>query len=121
MAILNLLALLLYTGFNNLYIYELFYGSWEYRLTKGFFYFFTSIFVLFLIVGEGTGYRSNREFQTNLICKITLLACFIIFAFTQLDIFMPKPRMYFLSLNGSVFAISIIILISGLRHDYFKD
>lgn len=121
MALLNFTVLLIYTACNNLYLYELFYGSWEYRLTKGFFYLYTSVFLTYLVVAEILGYTTNREFQTNIICKLTLLIAFIIFALTQLDILMPRPRMYFCLLNGSIFALSIIILISGLRHGYFKD
>lgn len=120
MGVLNFIVLTLYTAFNNFYLYELFWGSWPNARTKGFFYLITSLYLLYLIIGEMATYNSNLEYQTSMICKWVLFANFIIFAFTQLNL-MPKPIMYLYLLNGSVFAISCIIIISGIRYGTFKN
>lgn len=120
MEVLNIIVLLGYTALNNFYLYELFWGGWDNAAVKGFFYLFTTVFILFFTVNDIIGYGTNIVFQLNIICKFTLLLNFIIFAFAQLNI-MPKPIDYLFLLNGSVFAISIIILTSGLRHGTFKD
>lgn len=120
MTVLNFIALVLYTAFNNFYLYELFWGEWPIATTKGYFYLATALFILYLIIGEMTRYVSCQEYQSSIICKCVLFANFIIFAFTQLNL-MPKPIMYLYLLNGSVFAISFIIIISGIRHGYFKN
>ncbi len=120
MTALTIIVLIIYTALNNFYLYQLVWGGWNNASVKGFFYLFTSVFILFLIVAEMVEYKSNSEYQVNIIGKLSLLANFIIFALTQLNI-MPKPIEYFYLLNGSILAISIIIIISGLRHGTFKN
>lgn len=117
---INILVLIIYTAFNNWYLYELFWGSINNATVKGLFYFATSLYLLYLIIGEMTGYNCVHEYQSNMICKWVLFSNFIIFAFTQLNL-MPKPIMYLYLLNGSVFVISCIIIISGTRHGYFRN
>lgn len=119
MTAVNILVLVLYTGLNNFYLYELFWGRWSNWHVKCFFYIFTSAFLLYIIVCELFRYDNQSEYETNIICKFTLLCNFIIFALTQLN-FLPKPIDYLYLLNGSVFAVSVIIIISGLRHGAFK-
>lgn len=120
MAVINFLILVAYTAFNNFYLYELFWGGINNATIKGMFYFVTSLFLLCQIVSEMMGYDSVRDYQISIICKCVLFANFIIFAFTQLNL-MPKPIMYLYLLNGSVFVISCIIIISGIRHGYFRN
>lgn len=120
MGALNFIVLTMYGAATNLYLYELFWGIWEKRFAKGFFYLSTSMFLLYLVVGEVKKYTSNLDYQSNIICKLTIAANLMIFAFTQFDL-IPKPIMYLFLLNGSIFAVSIIILLSGIKHDIFKD
>lgn len=120
MAILNFISLSLYAAATNFYMYELFWGIWEKRYAKGFFYLATSFFLIYLIIGEIKSYSTNLEYQSNVICKLAISANLLIFAFTQLDL-IPKPIMYIFLLNGSIFAVNIIILLSGIKHELFKD
>lgn len=120
MAVLNLIALFIYASINNIYLYEHFYGNMEYRFIKGFFYLFTSLFLIVLMITELAGYRTKLDAQSNIIGKLAIIANYTIFSLTQLN-FMPKPRMYFCLLNGSILAVTIIILTCFKRHGLLED
>jgi hypothetical protein len=118
MAVLNLCVLTLYTAVSNLYLYELFYGNWEMRIIKGLFYLTTSIVLLYTIIAEMKEYKNYHEYRTNIICKLSILANFVTFALTQLNS-LPKPEMYLFLLNGSILAITVVILTTFGKHGHF--
>lgn len=117
---INLIVLTVYTGLVNLYLYELFLGGWPTAYAKGLFYFSTSLFLLYLIIGELIGYYSKCELQSNIVGKCILFCNFFTFALAQLNL-MPKPVMYILLLNGSFFVVSFTILYIFGKHELFND
>jgi hypothetical protein len=118
MVIINFCILILYTAVNNLYLYELFYGNWEIRIVKGLFYITTSAVLLYTIIAEMREYKNYHEYRTNIICKLSILANFVTFALTQLNS-LPKPEMYLFLLNGSILAITVVILTTFGKHGHF--
>lgn len=104
----------------NFYLYELFWGIIEPRYNKGFYYLATALFLFYLIVNDLIKGYSKLEYQSSLIGKLAIVVNLIVFSFTQLNL-LPKPIMYIFLLNGSIFAISIIILFSGIKYGTFKN
>lgn len=120
MGAVNFIALTIYAAATNFYLYELFWGDLEMRINKGFYYLTSALFIIYLTAAEVKKYNCNIEYQSNIICKLAIAANLMIFAFTQLDL-LPKPITYLFLLNGCIFAISVIILLSGIKYGTFKD
>jgi len=120
-SIANLLILAVYTGCFNFYLYELFYGTWNIVSTKNFYYLSTVIALIWLDIDRATGLRTFLNEQTNFICSRTIILNFIIIILSLNNIVGAMPWLYFEIINGSIFMLTIMILTSGGRHEYFKD
>lgn len=118
-AIVNIILLILYSAGFNFYLYELFYGSWLPVNSKAFYYLITTVSLFWLILDEYMGYVSYINQKLNIIHKLCLLLNFAIITITLYGLL--NTRQYFYLYNGSIFVLSLMILTSGGRHDYFKD
>lgn len=119
-AILSLCMLLSSVGIYELYLYELFYGTWELRCVKGLYYASTACVLTLLTYFDIFGYKSCTQFNICTICKFTLIINFLFFAFTLYDI-LPNHRLYLYVFNGTILVATLAILIFGVRHEIFKD
>lgn len=107
-------------GAYNFYFYELFYGSWDKTQAKALYYLTTFLVLLYLIIDEIVDYSSDTHKQISLICKLSVCANFLLFALILYNV-LSMPILYLFLLNGSIFVLSVIILTSGIRHEYFKE
>lgn len=118
-AIANLLIIIANMGCYNLYFYELFWGSWEKITARALYYISTAIVSIYLIIDELYGFTTKEHYQLNLICRLTIIANFILFALILYNI-LPDPILYLLILNGSIFALSCMILFSGIKYGHYN-
>lgn len=118
--VISLCVLLITIGGYELYLYELFYGTWEERCTKGLYYVTTALSLLYLTYFDTFGNASCRQFEFNLICKLTLIINFIFFALILYDI-LPNHRLYLYAFNGTILVVTMTILFFGCKHGIFKD
>lgn len=119
-AIITAIVLSLYVLSFNGYMYGFFYMDIDKFWIKLFYYWLLTIITLFLIIDELLQYKSFLHKQFNIITKISVLINIILITFTyQLPIAVEPAKAFFL-FNGSVFASTMIILISGGRHGVFN-
>lgn len=118
-AFINMAALIGYAASFNYYLYQLFYGSWETIQTKSFYYSFTILLFLWLIIDEMKGYTSYFNQAFNFACKFCIVINFIIITLT-LNNKLSTPIAYFKIFDCSILVLTLMILISGCRHGYFK-
>lgn len=113
----NIVLIITQTGIYNLYLYELFWGNLNEIINRGMYYAVTALTLLFLTFEDILGHKC----QFNIICKFSLIVNFILFAVTLFGL-LKSPVLCLLLLNGSVFAISIMVLSIFKKHGYFtKD
>lgn len=96
----------------NFYLFQLFYGSWNELIVRGYLYAFMCVVTLYL------AFSPNSQF--NLINKLTFAFNFALFFLTLLGIF-KEGVFYMLVYNGSIIVTTVMILTSGLRHGIFKQ
>lgn len=115
-AIYNLIALILnYIGY-NFYLYELFWGGWDKVTTKSFFYLITGAVLLWFTIGEWKGWNTVQQLHTSVVYKLTLVITFWSFFLILRGV---NGLFYLITYDISILIISVIILFSGLRYDYF--
>lgn len=108
-----------YTLLFNLYLFELFYGSWNVVHTKAFFYLITIITKLYLIINRKVKKRTELSGHLDDIIEYTVIINFMIICLSLYDLFFV-PLLYFFIYNGSVLVTTLIVLIIGTRHGAFK-
>lgn len=118
--LIDLIALIVYTGVFNLCFYEQFYGAWFETHPRRLYYISSAVFSLFLLIDELFKYNDNTHYQLNLIGRCTVILNFTIFALMLYGLF-TNEIFYLFLLDGSLFAVSAMILFSGLRHGFFKN
>lgn len=118
-AILSLFMLIVNMGCYNFYFYELFWGSWDKVIAKALYYATTFVFYEYFITNDIVKRNTHLNFQICYIGKNGIAVNFLLFALILFGI-ASHPILYVLLLNGSVFAISVMILFSGIRHGFFK-
>lgn len=104
----------------NFYLYELFWGGMNNATSKGLFYLISGIYAAWLNIDEMIGYSSNGNYQGNIIGKWIIYCTFILFGCTQLNL-IKSGEVCIGIFYGFVFATTLIILISGIRHELFKN
>jgi hypothetical protein len=119
-AILSLTLFIANMGCYNLYFYELFWGSWEKIASKALYYLTTGMFLIYLFINDIVKNNSDLNHQICLIGKSAIIINFLLF-YLILSGIATRPILYVLLLNGSVFAVSIMILFSGIKHGTFKN
>lgn len=117
--ILCILALVCYSFCMNTYFFQLFWGSWSKIHAKCLYYTCTSVIVLFFILDDLRGYSCTLHFKMNIITKLLVLTNFILFTIILNDL-LPFALLSLLACNGSIVAITIMVLSSGIRHGAFK-
>ena len=119
-AIFNLIALVIQSGVYNFYVWELSHPVFNIALVRALYYGVTAAFLFYLTVDDMIGRVSDRHFEISVICKISLIINFMFFALTLCSI-LKNPVLYLLLFNGCIIAVSSMVLISGIRHDFFRD
>lgn len=119
-AIFSLMMVIANMAAYNLYFYELFWGSWEKIAAKALYYITTAIILIYLLINDIAKNNTDLNFQICLTGKSAIIVNFLLFYFI-LSGTATHPIVYVFLLNGSVFAISIIILFAGIKHETFKD
>lgn len=117
---INLFALIAYTGLFNLYLYELFYGSWNIANVKGFYYLITILTLLWGIIDRKIKNSTETSNHINLITEITVIINFVFIILNLYDLLFI-PLLNFFLYNGSVLVVSVIVLIASTKHEIFKN
>lgn len=118
-AYISFFALIGYTLLFNVYLCELFYGSWNVVHTKAFFYLITIFTKLYLIINRKLKRRTELSAHLDDIIEYTVIINFMIIMLSLYDLIFI-PLLYFFIYNGSVLVTTIIVLIIGTRHGAFK-
>lgn len=122
-AIINLMVLIIYMGCYNFYFYELLWGHWNLQVAKGFYYFVTAAMLSYLLYNDIKGKQRDIHKQLSHISKASIIVNFILFGLIYFAIIqnVRYQIMYVFILNGSILALSIMVLFSGIRHNIFED
>jgi hypothetical protein len=115
---LSLSALCAYLLLFNLYIYELKYGTLQIEYTKCLYSVLTAGIVAFIYYDRCDTHGWHK--QINQISFWCLMSNFLLIILTHLQI-LTTPVKMFLTFNGAVFAITIMILILGVKYDYINQ
>lgn len=115
-----ILVLIAYCFAFSIYIYELPRHNWAPENVKIFYSATTVIMVLFCMIDARMGFESWWHRQFNLICNLALVFNFIFIILTHMQI-LSDPELTFFIFNGSVIAVSLMILISAKRHGEFNN
>lgn len=118
-AILSFTMLGINVGIYNLYLYELFYGTWRQTNTRGMYYIVTAMVLSYLTYDTIKGYSTSLHLQGNITIFLALIINFLLFALTLYDI-LPNHRLYLYTFNGTLLAATIVILILGRYYEMFK-
>lgn len=105
-------ALLVHAVGFNLYLWAVLYTDYNMIIIKGCLYLFMSLIILYLAF--------SRNSQFNLINMLTLVVNFALI-FTVLCSVFESGILYMLIYNGAIIVVSAMVLLSGLRYDYFKN
>lgn len=115
-----ILVILIYISCFNLYLYELPRHNWAIEHCKIFYNAITVVMITFCLVDSRIGFESQWHSEFNLICSIVVIINFIIIILTHLTL-ISDPILYCWIFNGSVFVVSLMVLISGGRHHEFNE
>lgn len=114
-----IIFLLLYVALFNLYIYEL---PREYMATENCKILYNAItvgMVVFCRIDAAKGYESAWHKELNLICFLAVVFNYLIIILCYMKFIKDSFTTLALS-NGSVFVVSLMVLISGKRHNEFN-
>lgn len=119
-AYINLFVLVSYTGLYNLYLYELFYGSWYEINTRGFYYLVTVITLICGVIDRKLP-KNTTELSRNIgfITELVVIVNFIFIFITLYDIIFT-PLLNFFIYNGSVLVTTMIVTIAAVKHGIIK-
>lgn len=110
---ITILALITYVALFNLYIYEL--HRVDVKTYKLFYNYLTFSMLLFALLDLKAGFISYMHEQFNLMCFCCLLINYIVIILTHHTILKECDPIFF-AYNGGVFAATIMIGSSILRH-----
>lgn len=119
--VVTIFALCIYVLFFNWYIYALTDGNYTIRCAKLIYSCSTLFIALFYKINQMIKGMSQINEQLNEVCFWALICNFIFILLTHACILTKEePQKMFYAFNGSVFALTIIILISMRRHGFLK-
>lgn len=118
-AYISFFILIWYTLLFNVYLYELFYGTWNIVYTKAFFYLITILTKGYLIINRKVKRRTELSEHLDDIIEYTVCINFTIIMLSLYNLIFV-PLLYFFIYNGSVLVTTLIVLIIGTRHGAFK-
>lgn len=111
--------LIVYLVLFNYYIYELTLPDMPIECKKLFYNYITLGMVVFTFADIKAGFVSYLHEQFNNICILSVVINFILIILTHHTI-LQNPIPMFFAFNGSVFAVTVMIGFSIIRHGY-KD
>lgn len=114
---ITLTVLCLYVILFNIYIYEL--TRIDIKTSKLFYNYLTGCTLLFVLADWKSGFVSRWHEQINFICILCLIVNYILIILTHHTILL-KPLPMFYAFNGGVLAVTVAILINGVKHGIFK-
>jgi cytochrome c biogenesis factor len=112
---LTVIVVIIYVGLFNLYIYDL--TKIDIRASKLFYNYLTLSALIFFLLDIKSGFVSFIHKQFNLILILCVIINYVIIILTHHTI-LQNPKPMFWAFNGSVFAVTLIIGSSILRHGY---
>lgn len=115
---ITVIMLCLYVGLFNLYIYDL--TRINIQTSKLFYNYLTLGMVVFIVADWKAGFVSRWHEQLNFICILCLMVNYVLIILTHHTV-LKKPIPMFITFNGTVLAVTILILINCIKHGYFKD
>lgn len=115
-AAITLIALCLYVGAFNLYLYEL--TKVDIRESKLFYNYTTAGMIAFFVIDLKTGFESFYHRQFNLACILAVIANFVLIILTH-HLIITKPIPMFFTFNSIIFITNLIILTTLGRHGHF--
>jgi hypothetical protein len=116
---LTIIALALYVGLFNLYLYRLLTNELSHRRISLMYDYITLGMIIFSFLDLKLGVYKGLHEQFNLLCFLSVIFNFVIIILTQHTI-LTNPLPTFVSFNGGIFIATIMIGISYIRHG-FKD
>lgn len=109
------IVLLIYLAALSVARYQQFYGSWSEFYYKTLYYSMTGIFILYFTVDEIRGYRVEANRSLSILCKLTLMVNFTLFALGRLQL--PGSRFDIFIVDAVIFFLLAEIC---LRYSLFK-
>jgi hypothetical protein len=120
-SIINLCLLIINSLIFILYQYELFWGKWAPFYTKGLFYLWTVIILLYFVFDEIKGYDNDMHKKIKLSYLIWLAITFIFFFLALTYKIKNDVGIWLIAYNLIVISIFSSILINGIRHKIFNN
>jgi len=117
---IDLFLLITYVGVFNLCFYGQFVEGWIPGHCRRLYYWSTAAFLTLLLIDELCKFEHNTHYQVNKIGQCTVIINFTLFALMLHGVF-TNEIFYLFLLDGSIFAISGMILFSGIRHNVFTN
>lgn len=116
---LTVIALILYVGLFNVYIYDL--TRIDMRCSKLFYNYLTAGAVLFYLLDSKLGFVNSYHKQFSLLFILSILVNYVIIILVlSLVLHDNKPKQMFYSFNISVFVITLTIFICELKYKTFR-
>ena len=104
----------------NLYLYEMFWGTWNIVYTKGLFYLATAIVMLYFIIDEMRNYYFLMQYHIKIAYFLSLILTFILFYLILAYKLKEYPVTTLLVYNSIIIFILISILCNGIKYKLFK-
>lgn len=117
--LLTIIALILYVVAFNYYLYELIRTDFSHRSKVLLYNYSTLSMLVFFVLDLKAGFESSIHEDFNFVCILSVIINFITIILTHLTI-ISNPLPTFLSFNIGILIATLMILISGARHGYFK-
>lgn len=109
-------VIIIYVTLFNVYLYEL--TKMPIKFSKLFYNYLTLGMLVFAILDLKAGFVNFIHQQFNLICFMCLIINYIIIILTH-HVILKNTDPLFYAFNGGVFAVTIAVLINGIKHDIF--
>ena len=106
----------------SMYLYTKYLGHIPIRYSKLWYNYTTMIALVFIFLDDYFGINHWIQKQVLIVLKTLLIVNFILIILEQhLIINDTQTDIRFYALNGSVLVVTVMILLSSLRHGYFKQ
>jgi len=118
--IITTFALILYLALFNLYIFEI--KRLDIQSYKLFYNYLTAGMTVFYVADWKAGFVNRYHEHINFICILCVLVNYLIIILTHHTVLhQNKPIELFYAFNGSVFAVTVLIVINFIKHGYYKS
>lgn len=110
-------VLFLYDIAFNFYIYELL--RVPHRNAALLYNYITLGMLVFCVTDWKLGFVNAFHSQFNFVCFLSLIVNYVLIILTHHQ-FLTSPVYMFLAFNSGVFAVTMMVFVSGIRHKFFK-